>query len=68
MFKEYNQVHRDEQHGFPITSGLGVYLYECCKFPGYYICWHDDKSVDCEVSICTVSPWLQSAVVISSLA
>ena len=53
-------MQRDE-HGVPITHELGVYDYECCKFPGYYICWHSDNSVDCEVYTEMYSvalPWL----------
>lgn len=54
LFKEeYNPVQRDS-HGVLITHGLGIYSYECCKFPGYYICWRGDDSVDCEVSMCMV--------------
>ena len=48
VFKEYTQVQTDE-HGAPKTDELGIYLYECCKFPGYYIHWGCDRSVDCEV-------------------
>ena len=49
VFKEYTQVQTDE-HGAPKTDELGVYFYECYKFPGYYIHWNHDRSVDCEVS------------------
>ena len=39
-------------HG--VETKNGIYYYECCKFPGYYIRWHNDTSVDCEVAIHTL--------------
>ena len=51
LFKEHAEMYRDI-HG--VETKNGIYYYECCKFPGYYIRWHNDTSVDCEVATHTL--------------
>jgi len=45
LFKQYIEEVRND-HGVPGA----IRYYECANVDGYYMCWHDDSTVDCKVT------------------